>query len=57
MEQNTWTANKQHVYKMSVAKMRMLKWMSDKTSNDRIRNESVYGSLAVTPIGDKMREN
>ncbi len=52
-----WAANKQHVHKMSVAEMRMLRWMSGKTRKDRIRNESIRGSLGVAPIGDKMRES
>lgn len=52
-----WAANTQHVHKMSVAEMRMLRWVSDKTRNDRIRNESICASLGVAPIGDKMKES
>ena len=52
-----WATNKQQVHKMSVAEMRMLRWMSGKTRKDRIRNESIGGSLGVAPIGDKMRES
>ena len=37
--------------------MRMLRWMSDKTRKDKIRNEFIHGSLGVVPIGDKMRES
>ena len=51
-----WAANKQ-VHKMSVAEMRMLRWMSDKTRKDKIRNEFIRWSLGVVPIGDKMRES
>ena len=37
--------------------MRMLRWMSGKTRNDKIRNEFIRGSLGVVPIGDKIRES
>ena len=52
-----WATNKQQVHKMSVAEMRMLRWMSGKTRKDKIRNEFIRGSLGVAPIGDKMRES
>lgn len=42
---------------MNVAKMRILRWMSGKTINDRIVNESINRSLGVAPIDDKMRKN
>lgn len=52
-----WATNKQQVHKMSVAEMRMLRWMSGKTKKDKIMNEFIRGSLEVAPIGDKMRES
>ena len=52
-----WATNKQQVHKMSVAEMRMLRWMSGKTRKDKIRNEFIPGGLWVAPIGDKMRES
>lgn len=52
-----WIANKQHIHKMSVVEMRLLRWMSSKTRNDRIRNESIRKSLSVAPTGDKMKGN
>ena len=30
---------KQHIHKMDVAKMRILRWMSGKIKKDKIRNE------------------
>ena len=42
---------------MSVAEMKMLKWMNDNTLRDRIRNEYICRKLQVTPIENKMREN
>jgi hypothetical protein len=37
--------------------MRLLKWMSRVTREDRIRNSYVRGSIGVASIMDKMREN
>lgn len=42
---------------MSVAEMRILRWMSGMTKEDKLRNECTRGSIGVTPIVDKMREN
>jgi hypothetical protein len=52
-----WAVDKKIEQRMSVAEMRMLRWMSGVTREDRIRNEYVRGSIGVAPIGDKMREN
>ncbi|KAL4198985.1 hypothetical protein AMTRI_Chr03g48830 [Amborella trichopoda] len=52
-----WAEKKQYTHRMSVAEMRMLRWMSGKTRRDRIRNESIRENLGVAPIGDKMRES
>ncbi|CAN6677616.1 unnamed protein product [Malus baccata var. baccata] len=43
-----WAVKHQHVYKMGVAEMRMLRWMCGHTRKDKIRNEDIRG---------KMREN
>jgi hypothetical protein len=42
---------------MSVAEMRMLRWMSGASRKDRIRNEYVRGSIGAASIMDKIREN
>ena len=52
-----WAVDKKIEQRMSVAEMRMLRWMSGVTREDRIRNEYLRGSIGVAPIGDKMREN
>uniref|UniRef100_A0A2N9FWI1 FPL domain-containing protein n=1 Tax=Fagus sylvatica TaxID=28930 RepID=A0A2N9FWI1_FAGSY len=46
---------KQHIYKMSVAEMRMLRWITRNTRNDRIRNEKIRLKMGVAPIDEKMR--
>ena len=52
-----WATKKQHVDKMSVAEMRMLRWMCGKTRQDRIRNECIREWVGVAPIEDKLRES
>ncbi|KAL4185508.1 hypothetical protein AMTRI_Chr10g6290 [Amborella trichopoda] len=42
---------------MSVADMRMMRWMSGKTKNDRIQNEFIQENLGVAPIGDKIKDS
>ena len=47
-----WPVKKQHMQKMSVARMRLLRWMCGKTRKIRIRNERIQEHLAVASIGD-----
>ena len=42
--------------KMDVAEMRMLRWMSGVTREDRIRNEYIKGSTKVVEISKKVQE-
>ena len=51
------TFKKQHVSKMNVVEMRMLRWMCGKTKRDKIRNERIHKMIEVVPIEEKMREN
>ena len=51
-----WSIKKQHVYKMDVMEMRMVRWMFGKIKKDKIRNECFQEHLGVTSIGDKIRE-
>ena len=52
-----WANKKQHTQKISVAEMRMLRWMCGKTRMNKVRNEDIHSLVGVTPIEDKMREN
>ena len=37
-----WVIKKQHINIMSVAEMRMLRWISGNTRKDRIRNQEIH---------------
>ena len=52
-----WATKKQHIDKMHVAEMRMLRWMCGKTRKDRVRNDHIREMVGVAPIEDKLREN
>ena len=51
-----WSIKKQHMHKMSIAKMRMLRWMRGKTKKDITRNEFFREHLGGASIGDTIRE-
>ena len=42
---------------MSVAEMRMLRWMCGKIRKDRIRNANIFDMVGVALIEDKLRKN
>jgi hypothetical protein len=52
-----WAVKHCHVQKMSVAEMRMLRWMCGHTRKDHMRNEVIRHKLGVAPIEEKMRES
>ncbi|KAM1765238.1 hypothetical protein ACFX11_004391 [Malus domestica] len=52
-----WAVKHQHVHKMGVAEMRMLRWMCGHTRKDKIRNEDIQGKVGVVEIVGKLREN
>ena len=43
--------------KLSVAEMRMLRWMSGFTLRDKMRNEYIRERVGVAPMVDKIRES
>ncbi|KAM1080085.1 hypothetical protein ACFX2B_014574 [Malus domestica] len=52
-----WAVKHQHVHKMDVAEMRMLRGMCGHTRKDKIGNEDIRGKVGVAEIEGKMREN
>jgi len=52
-----WAVKSQHENQVSVAEMRMLRWMSGKTEHDRIRNDTIRERVGVAPIVEKLVEN
>ena len=52
-----WAVKHNHVHKMNVAEMRMLRWMCGHTRKDKLRNEFIRTKVGVAPIEDKLREN
>jgi cation diffusion facilitator CzcD-associated flavoprotein CzcO len=49
-----WTMKGQHIYKMSVAEMRMLLWICGHKRKDRIRNNDIRDKLRVASIQEKL---
>ncbi|KAI0489432.1 hypothetical protein KFK09_029275 [Dendrobium nobile] len=52
-----WPLKVKHNTKLSVAEMRMLRWMSGFTLRDRIQNEHIREKVGVAPVEDKIRES
>ena len=52
-----WAVKHQHVHKMGVAEMRMLRGMCGHTRKDKIGHEDIRGKVGVAEIVGNMREN
>ena len=52
-----WAIKRHHAQKMSVAEMRMLRWMCSNTRRDKVRNENIRTKIGIASIEEKMREN
>jgi hypothetical protein len=49
-----WATKGQHIQKMSVAEMWMLRWICGHTRKDRIRSDDIRDKLGVTPIQENL---
>jgi hypothetical protein len=49
-----WATKGQHIQKMSVAEIRMLRWICGHTRKYRIRNDDIRDKLGVAPIQEKL---
>eukprot|EP00268_Persea_americana_P015107 TRINITY_DN16854_c0_g1_i2.p1 TRINITY_DN16854_c0_g1~~TRINITY_DN16854_c0_g1_i2.p1 ORF type:complete len:146 (-),score=8.65 TRINITY_DN16854_c0_g1_i2:94-531(-) len=55
-EVECWSIKKQHMQKMSMAEMRMLRCMCCKTKKDKIRNKCIQEHLVVALVDDKLND-
>ena len=51
-----WALKGQQEQKMGVTEMRMLRWMSEHTKKDKLRNGCIREKVGVAPIEEKMTE-
>ena len=49
-----WPTKRRHVQQLSVAEMRMLRWICGHTRMDRVRNDDIRDRLGVAPIEEKL---
>ncbi|KAL0924766.1 hypothetical protein M5K25_005623 [Dendrobium thyrsiflorum] len=52
-----WPLKEKHNIKLSVAEMRMFRWMSGFTLRERMRNEHIREKVGAAPVEDKIRES
>ena len=50
-----WANEKQHIQKISIAKMRILRLMCGKNRIDKVRNEDIRRLVGVAPIKDERK--
>ena len=49
-----WPTKRRHIQQLSVAEMRMLRWICGHTRRDRVRNDDIRDRLGVAPIEEKL---
>jgi hypothetical protein len=49
-----WPTKRRHVQQLSVAEMRMLRWICGNTIRDRVRNDDIRERLGVAPVEEKL---
>jgi hypothetical protein len=49
-----WPIKRRHVQQLSVAEMRMLRWICGHTRRDRVRNDDIRERLEMTPVEKKL---
>ena len=53
----SWAVKMQYNHKMSVAEMRILRWISRNTRKDKIKNVDIRLKIAVAPSDEKIRKS
>ena len=51
-----WLIKRAHIWRMRVAKMRMIRWICGHTRLDKIRNQVIRSTIGVASIEDTLRE-
>ena len=49
-----WPTKRRHVLQISVAEIRMLRWICGHARMDRVRNNDIHDRLGVVPIEEKL---
>jgi hypothetical protein len=49
-----WPTKRRHVQQLSIAEMRMLRWICGHTRRDRVRNDDIHERLGVAPVEEKL---
>ena len=49
-----WSTKRRHVQQLSVAEMRMLRWICGNTRRERVRNDDIRERLGVAPVEEKL---
>jgi hypothetical protein len=49
-----WSTKRRHVQQLSVAEMRMLRWICGNTRRDRVRNDDIHKRLGVASVEEKL---
>jgi hypothetical protein len=49
-----WPTKRQYIQQLSVAEIRMLRWICGHTRLDRVRNDDIHDRLGVAPIEEKL---
>jgi hypothetical protein len=47
-------SKRRHIQQLSVAEMRMLRWICGRTRRDQARNDDIRERLGVTPVEEKL---
>jgi hypothetical protein len=52
-----WPTKRRHVQQLSVAEMRMLRWICGNTRRDRVRNDDIRERLGVASVEEKLMQH
>jgi hypothetical protein len=52
-----WPTKRRHVQQLSVAKMRMLRWICGHIIRDRVQNDDIRERLRVAPVEEKLKQH